>query len=136
MNCNSVDSPKIDAPAPAHKVIHLQVRGLETPGAGASDFDKQCLERIPPAELRAIHDKVLRILDLIRLSPAGPLPLGYCDKCPGEGKFRFRQPCITFIDTRESLCAYHFVERRERELCKEYLEAHRPKLDLADFAKI
>jgi hypothetical protein len=118
-------------------VIHACVRELETLGAGAlSAFNKECLEKIPPAELRAIHDKALRIIDLARLSPAGPLPLGYCDKCPGEGKFRLKQPCFTFMETRESLCAYHAMERRERELCLEYLEAHGPKLDLKDFARI
>ena len=101
-----------------------------------AEFDKMCLERISPHALSEIHDKVLRILDLVRLSPYEPLQLGYCDKCPGEGKFRTRQPCFTFIQTRESLCAYHFAERRERELRKEYLEAHRPKLDIADFARI
>lgn len=103
---------------------------------GLSDFDRECIEKIPPAELRTIHDKVLRIIDICMLSPAGPLPMGYCDKCPGDGKFRLKQPCFTFLQTRESLCAYHFLEKRERELCKEYLDAHRPKLDLEDFAKI
>jgi hypothetical protein len=113
------------------------MRELETPGAGAlSDFDRECIEKIPPAELREIHDKALRIIDLARLSPAGPLPLGYCDKCPGDGKFRPKQPCFAFMETRESLCAYHAMEKLERELCREYLEAHRPKLDLKDFAKI
>lgn len=136
MNSNSANSPKIDAlPGRGGSASGLAAGSTPAPPR-LSDFDRECLEKIPPAELHAIHDKVLRILDLIRLSPYGPLPLGYCDKCPGEGKFRPKQPCFTFIQTRESLCAYHFVEKRERELCKEYLEAHRPKLDLEDFAKI
>lgn len=114
-------------------------------------FNKECIEKIPPAELRSIHDRVLRIVDLARFSPAGPLPMGYCDKCPGDGKFRLRQPCFIFLETHESLCAYHFVEKRERELCKEYLEALKPKkpfpvaelkygslvpLDVEDFSRI
>lgn len=53
-----------------------------------------------------------------------------------DNKSLAKTPCIANILTLESLCAEHFMQKLERELCQKYLDEHKPKLDLQDFASV
>lgn len=95
------------------------------------EFDKQCLENIPPQEMRSICKQVEERIKKI-FGGSVNLPYTYCSKC-SEG---FKTRCVCNVETLESLCANHFGEKLERELCKKYLDEHKPKLDLTDFARV
>lgn len=137
MTSSTVNSPKIERAAPVRKVIHPWVRELETHGAGAlSDFDRECLEKIPPAELRAIHDRAVQDMrSVFEHAEELCLPRGACTHCSPFKEHQY-QYMISDVLRGESWCAFHWMEKKERDFCREYLEAHRPKLDLEDFAKI
>lgn len=45
-----------------------------------TEFEKQCVERIPPDELRNITDEVARRTKLA-FSKLGDLPVEYCTEC-------------------------------------------------------
>lgn len=96
-----------------------------------TEFDKQCLEKIPPQEMRFICNSVEERLKII-FGGSETLPLTYCTKCKDGLKTR----CVCEITTLESLCAQHFGEKLQRELCKKYFDEHKPKLDLKDFARV
>ena len=105
--------------------------------AELTEFDKQCLEKIPPQEMRSItkeaEERVIKIF-----GGSETLPLTFCTKC-SEGATlskMIKTHCVCNIQTMESLCALHFLEKLERELCQKYLDEHKPKLDLQDFARV
>lgn len=100
-----------------------------------SDFDRECLEKIPPAELRAIHERAVQDMHTV-FDHADELllPRGACTHCsPLEYRHRY---VINDVLRGESWCAFHWMEKRERDYCKEYLEEHGPKFDVEDFARI
>lgn len=100
-------------------------------------FDKQCLEKIPPQEMRSITKQAEERVKII-FGGSETLPYTYCSKC-SEGAAlskMIKTRCVCNIQTMESLCALHFLEKLERELCQKYLEEHKPKLDLQDFARV
>lgn len=63
------------------------------------------------------------------------LPRGACTHCSPFKEYQ-HQYVINDVLRGESWCAFHWMEKRERDFCRDYLEAHRPKLDLADFTRI
>ena len=105
--------------------------------AELTEFDKQCLEKIPPQEMRFICESVKERLKKI-FGGSETLPYTYCSKCtedlPHSRLYKTR--CVCDVTTLESLCAQHFGEKLERELCQKYLDEHKPKLDLQDFARV
>ena len=103
-----------------------------------TDFDKQCLEKIPPADLKEIcgvsfYRTKAAFADLRSLS------FTYCTECEKK-KHNInglrKVPCIVSILDMTALCSRHYLEKIQRESCKEYLDKHSPKLDLKDFARI
>ena len=102
-----------------------------------TDFDKQCLEKIPPQEMRSICKQVEERIKKI-FSGSVNLPYTYCSKCSEGLTFSrmFKTHCVCDAKTLESLCANHFADKLERELCHKYLDEHKPKLDLNDFARV
>lgn len=117
-----------------------------------TDFEKKCIENIPPDDLRDITDEVSRRTKLA-FSRVGDLPVEYCTEC--EKMYRrenlIRTPCVVDVVRMTAKCAWHFASELEEQLCKEYLEARKPKkpfpvaelkygslvpLDVDDFARI
>lgn len=100
-------------------------------------FDKQCLEKIPPQELKSIADEAIKTTRLA-FSDRHNFCISYCTEClkKYDNKSLIKTPCIANILTLDCLCAEHFRQKRERELCQKYLEEHKPKLDLQDFARV
>lgn len=106
-----------------------------------TDFEKECLEKIPPSELRAIDD---RVLDMLRkateMKPSPFSYYGWCDHCPGTGVYKRehmpKQPCICRPYEMDTICASCWAKEQEEKLCREYIAKHKPKLDLEDFARI
>lgn len=62
------------------------------------------------------------------------LPYCYCTSCRLD---ELKRPCVVSAVDRTALCAYHFFEKRKKEL-KKAAEAARQvnKLDIEDFARI
>ena len=100
--------------------------------AKLTEFNKQCLEKIPPQEMRSITQQAEERVKII-FGGSEKLPYTYCSKCR-EGTTKTH--CVCNIQTMESLCALHFLEKLERELCQKYIDEHKPKLDLQDFARV
>ena len=102
-----------------------------------TEFDKQCLEKIPPQEMRSICKQVEKRIKNI-FGGSETLPLTYCTKCKEGATLSkmIKTRCVCNIQTMESLCAQHIFEKLERELCQKYLDEHKPKLDLQDFARV
>ena len=102
-----------------------------------TEFNKQCLEKIPPQELRSIVDETIRITRLA-FADRHNFCITYCTEClkKYDNKSLIKTPCIAKALTMESLCAEHFMQKLERDLCQKYLEEHKPKLDLQDFARV
>ena len=100
-------------------------------------FEKECLEKIPPSELRSIHDTVDEML-----RKAVDMKLfsyyGWCDHCTGVFKREHmpKQPCICRPYEGDTICASCWAKEQEMKLCREYIAKHKPKLDLEDFARI
>lgn len=67
------------------------------------------------------------------------LSFTYCSECEKEkhdtNGLR-KVACIVSILDMTALCSRHYLEKIQRESCKEYLDKHSPKLDLKDFARI
>lgn len=120
-----------------------------------TEFDKQCIEKIPPDEMRRITERVRESVALVWGNPHAPLATTTCDSCPGLSIHKITQRCICSPVTGTAICARCWAKEREEELCKEYLESleriNKPKepfpvaelkhgglvpLDVADFAKI
>lgn len=103
-------------------------------------FDKQCLEKIPPQEMKRICNEVeVRIVKIFGGSVMSPYcAYTYCTKCrQGQTLSKMiKTRCVCEIQTGEALCAHHFTEKLQRELCQKYLDEHKPKLDLQDFARV
>lgn len=102
-----------------------------------SEFDKQCLEKIPPQELRSIADETMQRVRLA-FSDRHNFCIAYCTEClkKYDNKSLIKTPCIANILTFDCLCAEHFRQKLERELCQKYLDEHKQKLDLQDFARV
>lgn len=117
-----------------------------------TEFERKCVENIPPDELRNITDEVYRRTQLA-FSRLGDLPVEYCTEC--EKMYRrehlIKTHCVIDVVRMSAKCSYHFARELEEELCKEYLEARIPKkpfpvaelkhgglvpLDVEDFARI
>ena len=100
-------------------------------------FDKQCLEKIPPQEMRSITKQAEERVKKI-FSGSEMVSYTYCSKCSEGSTFSkmIKTRCVGNVLTGESLCAFHFLEKLERELCQKYLDEHKPKLDLQDFARV
>jgi hypothetical protein len=105
--------------------------------AELTEFDKQCLENIPPQVMRIICKQVEERITKI-FGGSVNLPYTYCSKCSESLTFSkmFKTRCVCDVTTFESLCANHFAEKLESELCQKYLDEHKPKLDLNDFARV
>lgn len=108
--------------------------------AELTEFDKQCLEKIPPQEMRSICKQVEERIKRIWGGSEQQFLCNYtyCTKCSEGQTFSkmIKTRCVCDILTCEALCAQHFAEKLERELCQKYLDEHKPKLDLTDFARV
>lgn len=98
-------------------------------------------EILTPDELRQVADTVKELLD--RASRMKPSPFsyyGWCDHCPGSYTYKRmhlpKQPCIARPDTGEAICVSCWAKEKEKELLDRLVEAKKPKLDLADFARL
>ena len=106
-----------------------------------TEFEKECLEKIPPSELRSIHDKVDEMLR--KAAGMNPNPFsyyGWCDHCTGDRLYKRehlpKQPCICRPYEGDTICVTCWAKEQEQKLCREYIAKHKPKLDLEDFARI
>lgn len=116
-----------------------------------TEFERKCVENIPPDELRRITDEVKLRTERAFQEPG--LYMGYCTEC--EMMYRrehlMKTPCIVDVVRGSCTCSYHFARELEERLCKEYMEARIPKkpfpvaelkhgslvpLDVEDFARI
>lgn len=116
-----------------------------------TEFERKCVEQIPPDELRNITDEVANrtrcAFEQVRL------PFVYCTEC--ERMYRrenlMKTPCVIDVVRMTAKCSWHFALELEEELCREYMEAHKPKepfpvaelkhgglvpLDVEDFARV
>lgn len=102
-----------------------------------TEFEKQCLEKIPPSDLREICDRAFFITKAA-FADVRNFSFTYCDECSKlyPKKHLAKVPCITNYFEITALCSSHFLEKKQKELCQEYLDKHKPKLDLKDFARI
>ena len=121
-----------------------------------TEFEKKCVERIPPDELRNITDEVHRRTELA-FSRLGDLPVEYCTEC--EKMYRrehlIKTHCVIDVVRMTAVCSWHFAKELEEKLCREYLDmldrTKKPKapfpvaelkhgslvpLDVEDFARI
>lgn len=105
--------------------------------AKLTEFDKQCLEKIPPQELRSIADETMQRVRLA-FADRHNFCISYCTECLKKYDYKslIKTPCIAYVLTLEYLCAEHFRQKLERELCQKYLDDHKPKLDLQYFARV
>ena len=105
--------------------------------AKLTEFDKQCLEKIPPQELRIICDETIKRVQLA-FKDRHNFCIAYCTECLKKYDYKslIKTPCIANVLTLDCLCAEHFRQKKERELCQKYLEEHKPKLNLQDFARV
>ena len=116
-----------------------------------TEFERKCVENIPPDELRRITDEVMWRTARAYEQPG--LHVDYCTEC--ERMYRrehlMKTPCVVDVYRGVCICSYHFARELEEQLCKEYLEAHKQKepfpvaelrngglvpLDVEDFARI
>lgn len=102
-----------------------------------TDFDKQCLEKIPHTDLREICDRAFFITKAA-FGDVRNFSFQYCTECSKlyPTKHLKKVPCITNISDLTALCSSHFLDKIQKELCQKYLDKHRPKLDLKDFTRI
>jgi hypothetical protein len=91
---------------------------------------------IPPSDLSAICERVEESAYRIFIEGRDFLTMTKCTECEGSWGARPRVPCIIDAMACKAICRDCWTREKERELCEEYLDAHRPKLDVADFAKI
>ena len=104
--------------------------------AKLTEFDKQCLEKIPPQELRSIADEAIKRTKFA-FSDRHNFCISYCTECLKKCDSKLiKTPCIANVLTSDCLCAGHFSQKLEMELCKKYLDEHKPKLNLQDFARV
>ena len=85
-------------------------------------------------ELDSISSKVVEQLDFLSKSPYAPTFYTYCDECPPSR--RWKTHCITSIVEGTALCPSCWAKKRELELMEQAVQAKKPKLDLADFARV
>lgn len=86
--------------------------------------------------LEDIHKKVCGDIEKIWNNKWAPIENTYCTRCPGSIVDKMKTRCITNVFTMESLCPECWARQREAEIIKEVEEMRKPKLDVADFAKI
>lgn len=120
-----------------------------------NEFEKDCIEKIPPHEMRRINETVRDRVARIWGNTNVPLVNTTCDSCQGLSVHKRSQRCLCSVVTGQSICAECWARECEENLCREYLEGleriNRPKepfpvaelkygglvpLDVADFAKI
>lgn len=104
-----------------------------------SEFDRQCLEKIPPADMREIiagakfdSDDVFSHADEVSM------PRGYCYNCQRNGKEPVFGFLVLDILTGCSWCKECYVDKLVRERCQAWLDrdANRIPLDYEDFIRI
>lgn len=107
-----------------------------------TEFERKCLETIPPDDLRRITDEVATRTKLA-YSRLGDLPVEYCTEC--EKMYRrehlIKTHCLIDVVRMSAVCSWHYAMELEEKLCREYMEAHKPappkpKLDVMDFARL
>lgn len=93
---------------------------------------------LTPEELKGIEDRVYADVTRIWSSdkPYAPFTFDYCTTCPERRGPKHKTRCICNALTMETICASCWARKHEDELIKEAIEAKRPKLDIADFARV
>ena len=87
-------------------------------------LDKEYLEKIPPADLREIIARVhTQVKNLFEDAERLGLPRSvYCSEChPAERRLQY---VISDVQTGKAWCMQHYLEKKEREACEEYLVEH------------
>ena len=102
-----------------------------------NEFDKQCLEKIPPQDLREICDRAF-LITKAAFGALRNLTFTYCSECEKSYPKKHLQkvPCFVSVLEMTALCSNHYMQKLENELCQKYLDEHKPKLDLTDFARV
>lgn len=107
-----------------------------------TEFERKCLETIPPDDLRRITDEVAMRTKLA-YDRLGDLTVTYCTECLRmyRREHLIKTHCVVDIVRAKAVCAYHFAAELEERLCREYMEAHKPappkpRLDVTDFARL
>lgn len=103
------------------------------------EFRKKCIEQIPPWDMKAIDNEVSeRVRKVFETDELHLTSMQYCSRCSWNKQLSkiFKTRCISFLQTAESLCCRCYAERIKNELCEKWFEAHKPKLDVNDFARI
>lgn len=102
------------------------------------EFHRECMEKIPPAELRRIHDESVEFTEKTFTICKNELCITYCTECARTRPTRYlaNVPCIASILDMSTRCASCYQRIEEQRRCRQYLEQHRPKLDVEDFARI
>ena len=103
------------------------------------EFGKKCIEQIPPWDMKAIDKEVSeRVRKVFGNDELHLTSMQYCTSCSWNKPLSkmFKTRCISFVQTGESLCCSCYAERMQKELCEKWFEAHKPKLDVNDFARI
>lgn len=101
-----------------------------------TEFDRECIERIPPHEMGRISETVRESVEKLWGNPNAPLVTTTCDSCPGPSIHKRTRRCLCSPLTGTAICAECWAREREANLCRQYLEEHRPKLDPGDFARL
>lgn len=104
-----------------------------------SEFDRQCIEKIPPADMREIiagakfdADQVFEHADELSM------PRGFCSNCQRNGEEPVFGFLIFDILTGRSWCRKCWADKLTRERCQAWLDrdACRIPLDYEDFIRI
>jgi len=99
-----------------------------------TDFDRLCLERIPPDKLREFHERA--VADTKRIFEGDRelmLPKGFCSHCATNALIT---PLIFDIERGETWCASCWLKKKEQDYCFDYIINTRPKLDYEDFIRL
>ena len=99
---------------------------------------QEILKNLSPEELKGIEERVYADVTRIWSSEKtyAPLTFDYCTACPERRGLKHKTRCLCNALTMETICASCWARKREDELIKEAIEAKRPKLDIADFARL
>jgi len=112
-----------------------------------TDFDRLCLERIPPDKLREFHERA--VADTKRIFEGDRelmLPKGFCSHCATNALITplifdcatnaLITPLIFDIERGETWCASCWLKKKEQDYCFDYIINTRPKLDYEDFIRL
>lgn len=102
------------------------------------EFNRECIEKIPPTELRRIHDESLEFTEKTFTICKNELCITTCTECARTTPVKHlgHVPCVVSILDMSTRCAACYQRIDEQRRCRQYLERHRPKLDVEDFARI